>query len=213
MPRLRHSPILGATGRTPNPDDREDDELSELDDDLDLGDPAAGTSYGRGGKEPDDSHEPATKGELREFVSEIRKMNTSIRAEFNEMNPSIRAEFNERHASIRAEFDRKLEEKFADIISIIERNKTSTKRSPTSPKPVDPGSDDSPPVSLRLGLRRPISRVLPRAPTPESTPRAEEPLPPLRTSRAPSFNEKEEGLPPSPKQKERSEPPLPPQPP
>ena len=78
MPRLKHSPILGAMGRTLNPDDREDDELSKLDDDLDLGAPVPGTSYGRGGKEPDDSHEPATKGELHEFVSEIRKMNTSI---------------------------------------------------------------------------------------------------------------------------------------
>jgi len=77
---------------------------------------AAGPSYGRGGKEPDDSHKPATKGKLREFVSEIRKMNSSTHAEFNEMN-----------ASIRAEFDRKLEEEFADIISIIERNKKSTK--------------------------------------------------------------------------------------
>src|SRR5579859_3957221 len=116
MPRLKHLPILTATGRTLNPDDREDDKLSKLDDDLNLGDPAAGTSYGKGGKEPDDSHEPATKGKLCEFLSEIREVN----------------------ALMCAEFDRKLEEKFVDIISIIERNKTSspTKRLPTSPKPV-----------------------------------------------------------------------------
>src|SRR5579859_3440747 len=186
MPRLKHSP---------NPDDCEDDELSELDDNLDLGDPAAGTSYGSGGKEPDDSGEPVTKGEFRELMSDIRT--------------SIRTDFNKAITSICAEFERRLEEKFADIIAVIERNKTSTKRSPTSPKPVDPGRHESQPVPLRLGLRRPISRVLPRAPTPEPTPRAEESLPPLRTSRAPSFDEKGEGLPPLPKQMERSEPPLP----
>src|SRR5579859_3610153 len=119
MPRLRHSPILGATGRTPNPDDREDTELSELDDDLDLGDPAAGTSYGRGGKEPDDSGETVTKGEMRELLRELS-----------------------------ANFDRKL----ADVISVIERNKPPTKRSPTTPKPVDTSQGDSLPVSLRLSL-------------------------------------------------------------
>ena len=103
-----------------------------MDEELDLGDPAAGTSYGRERKEPDDSDEPATKGEFRELLSDIREINASIRADFNEANASMRAEFDRK-------LERKLDEKLADIFAHIERNRASSpaKCSPTSPKPVD----------------------------------------------------------------------------
>lgn len=68
----------------------------------------------------------------------------------SDIRTSIRTNFNEVIASFRARFDRRLEDKFVDIISVIERNKTSTKRSPMSPKPVDTSQDDLPSVSLRL---------------------------------------------------------------
>lgn len=61
MPKLKQPPILGATEQTPNPNDRKDEELSKLDDDLDVRDPAAGASYRRGGKQPDDNGKPVTK--------------------------------------------------------------------------------------------------------------------------------------------------------
>jgi hypothetical protein len=142
MPRLKHSPILGTMAQPPNPDDREDDELPVLDDDLDLGDPTAGTSYGREGKQPDDSGEPVTKGELRELLYDLS------------------ASFDRKLANRDEDFDKKLDQMFQNIVSFFEHKispQNPTKRLPASPKSVDTGSDKSPPVSLHLGLRQPIS--------------------------------------------------------